>query len=72
MAPFIYPSDYQYMMGTPGSAGDGDGDKGKPRKKPEEKRDLQLLRMQSRETGEVVPQAELSFAKSWNHFFAGG
>jgi len=30
------------------------------------------VQIQSRETGDVVPQETLSFAKSWNHFFAGG
>jgi hypothetical protein len=29
-------------------------------------------RIQSRETGDVAPEAALSFAKSWNHFIAGG
>ncbi|TPX14937.1 uncharacterized protein E0L32_005046 [Thyridium curvatum] len=34
--------------------------------------DPNVPRTQSRETGDVSPQQALSFAKSWNHFIAGG
>jgi len=62
MAPFIYSSDYPPM-----TSNDSPTPPGKPPKKPHHP-----PRTQSRETGDIVPQEALSFAKSWNHFFAGG
>ena len=62
MAPVIYSTDHPHLMATNASS----PTQGQPRREPTPHR------IQSRETGDVPPEAALTFAKSWDHLIAGG